>query len=288
MSELLTNRTETLRVLEKYGIHAKKKYGQNFLVDANIVAKIMDAAGIDSQDCVLEIGPGIGTMTQHLDTRAGHVVAVEIDRGLEPVLAETLQDCSRTTVLFQDILKSDIGQIRQQYAGEKRMKCVANLPYYITTPVLMQLLQAKDCFESITVMVQKEVADRITASAGNKEYGALSVAMQYYARPEIVCMVPPSCFMPRPGVDSCVLHLEAFGTPPVDAAEAEMFALVRAAFNQRRKTLANAVSHGFSFGGRKLLREEVEAALAKMGLPADVRGERLTLEQFGQLSRLLF
>jgi len=288
MSELLTNRTETLRVLEKYGIHAKKKYGQNFLVDANIVGKIMDAAGIDDQDCVLEIGPGIGTMTQHLDRRAGCVVAVEIDRGLEPVLEETLQECSRTKVLFQDILKSDIDQIRQQYAGEKQMKCVANLPYYITTPVLMQLLQVKDCFESITVMVQKEVADRITADAGSREYGALSVAMQYYAHPEVVCTVPPSCFMPKPGVDSCVLHLEAYSKPPVEALEEEMFALVRAAFNQRRKTLANAVSHGYFHEGKKLSREEVEAALEKMGVPSDVRGEKLTLEQFGRLSRLLF
>ncbi len=287
MSELLTNPYCTVRVLDKYGLHAKKKYGQNFLTSADIVGTIIEEAGITKDDCVLEIGPGIGTMTQHLSLAAGRVVAVEIDEGLRDVLGETLDACTNVTVLFQDILKTDLRKIADEYNDGKPLKCVANLPYYITTPILLQLLQEKGCFESITVMVQKEVAERICATQKDKEYGALSLAVQYYSDPEIVCVVPPHCFIPRPGVDSAVLCLKAYEKPPVETDEAWMFAVIRAAFNQRRKTLANALSHGFACEGRTLTRDQVTDALGKMGLVADIRGEKLSLEQFAALANEL-
>ena len=226
-------------------------------------------------------------MTQLLSRAAGRVVCVEIDESLQPVLDETLEDCANVTILWQDILKTDLKMICEEYNAGKPLKVVANLPYYVTTPILMQLLEQKNVFTSITVMVQKEVADRIRSGPGSKEYGALSLAVQYFARPEAVMTVSPSSFIPRPGVDSTVLCLKAFDKPPVECDEKVMFALIRAAFNQRRKTLANAISHGYCLEGRTFTREEVTEALEKTGLPATVRGEALTLEQFAQLSRVL-
>ena len=287
MRELLASPSATREVLEKYGIHAKKKYGQNFLIDANIVKGIIEAAGITKEDCVLEIGPGIGTMTQLLSRAAGRVVCVEIDTSLEPILEDTLSECDNVDIIWQDVLKTDLVKIAEDYNKGKPLKVVANLPYYVTTPILMELLEKKGCFESITVMVQKEVADRIKAGPGRSDYGAISLAVAYYARPEVAMIVPPSCFIPRPGVDSAVLVLRAFKEPPVDADEKFMFALIRASFNQRRKTLANALTHGLAFGNEKLTREEVTSALEAMGLSPTVRGEALGLEQFALLSKML-
>ena len=212
---------------------------------------------------------------------------MEIDETLRPVLAQTLEDCDNVEVLWQDILKTDLKEVSDRYNEGKPLKVVANLPYYVTTPILMRLLEDKGRFESITVMVQKEVADRICAGPGSKEYGALSLAVQYYSSPEIVLKVPPACFMPRPAVESAVLHLRAYEKPPVEADEEFMFALIRASFNQRRKTLANGLSHGFRCRGRVLTRTEVEEALTALGLTADVRGEKLSLDQFAALSRQL-
>ena len=287
MREILATPGATRDILEKYGIRARKKYGQNFLINADVIHGIIDAAQITEDDCVLEIGPGIGSMTQLLSRAAGKVICVEIDESLRPVLEETLEDCGNVKILWQDILKTDLKQICEEYNEGRPLKVVANLPYYVTTPILMQLLEQDNVFTSITVMVQKEVADRIRSGPGSKEYGALSLAVQYYAEPESVMIVSPSNFIPRPGVDSCVLCLKAYGEPPVECSEKVMFALIRAAFNQRRKTLANAVSHGYCLGGRQYTREEVTDALEKMGLPATVRGEALSLAQFAQLSLLL-
>ena len=284
MREVLATPGATRYILEKYGIRARKKYGQNFLIDANVIRGIIDAAQITKDDCVLEIGPGIGSMTQLLSEAAGRVVCVEIDESLRPVLAETLEDCDNVKILWQDILKTDLRGICNEYNEGKPLKVVANLPYYVTTPILMQLLEQKNVFRSITVMVQKEVADRIRSGPGSKEYGALSLAVQYYAEPEAVMTVSLSCFIPRPGVDSSVLCLKAYEEPPVECSEKVMFGLIRAAFNQRRKTLANAISHGYCVGGKQYTREEVTEALEEMGLPATVRGEALSLEQFAQLS----
>lgn len=287
MNGLLTDPYGTVQVLDRYGIRAKKKFGQNFLIDGSVVDAAIEASGITKDDCVLEIGPGIGTMTQHLSMAAGKVVAVEIDTSLARVLEDTLDGYTNVTVLFQDILKTDLRAVASDYNGGRPLKCVANLPYYITTPILLELLQEKGCFESITVMVQKEVAERICAQAGEHSYGALSLAVQYYCSPEVIRSVPPHCFIPRPAVDSTVLCLRAYKEPPVQADEKFMFALIRASFNQRRKTLANAVSHGFSFGGRTISREEVEKALQKLSLSPDVRGEKLSLSAFAALSALL-
>lgn len=285
--EKLTSPGVTRAVLAQFGIRARKKYGQNFLTDGNIVRGIVEAAGITKEDCVLEIGPGIGTMTQCLSEAARTVVCVEIDETLRPVLAQTLEDCENVEILWQDILKTDLKALSDRFNDGKPLKVVANLPYYVTTPILLRLLEDKGRFESITVMVQKEVAERICADAGSKEYGALSLAVQYYSAPEVVLKVAPACFMPRPAVESAVLHLQAYEQPPVEADEEFLFALVRASFNQRRKTLANGLSHGFRCRGRVLTRREVEEALAALGLPADIRGEKLSLEQFAALSRQL-
>ena len=285
--EKLTNPGVTRAVLAQYGIRARKKYGQNFLTDGNIVRGIVEAAGIGEEDCVLEIGPGIGTMTQCLAEAAGRVICVEIDESLRPVLAQTLEDCDNVEILWQDILRTDLRSLMETRNGGRPLRVVANLPYYVTTPILLRLLEEKGCFESITVMVQKEVADRICAGPGSKEYGALSLAVQYYSAPEVVLKVAPSCFLPRPAVESAVLHLQAYEKPPVEAEEGFLFALIRASFNQRRKTLANGLSHGFGYQGRKLTRGEVEEVLASMGLGPDVRGEKLSLDQFAALSRAL-
>lgn len=287
MSELLATPYGTLSVLNQFGIHARKKYGQNFLVDRNVVDIIVNAADITGEDSVLEIGPGIGTMTQILAGAAAQVVAVEIDKDLEPVLKTTLAEHDNVTVLYQDILKTDLRALKKEYNEDRPLKCVANLPYYITTPILLQLFKEADCFHSITVMMQKEVAERVMASAGDKAYGALSLAVQYYSVPEKVMDVKPGCFIPRPAVDSVVLILKVRGTPPVQADEKMLFALIRAAFNQRRKTLANALSHGAQIPDRKITREQVQAALKEMGLPEDVRGEKLSLAQFAELSNRL-
>ena len=287
MREILAAPGATRYILEKYGIRARKKYGQNFLIDANVIRGIIDAAQITEDDCVLEIGPGIGSMTQLLSRAAGKVICVEIDESLQPVLEETLEDCDNVRILWQDILKTDLNEICEEDNGGKPLKVVANLPYYVTTPILMQLLEQDHVFSSITVMVQKEVADRIRSGPGSKEYGALSLAVQYFADPEAVMTVSPASFIPRPGVDSSVLCLKAYEQPPVECDETVMFALIRAAFNQRRKTLANAVSHGFSLNGKQYTREDVTEALAKMNLSPTVRGEALSLAQFAQLSLLL-
>ena len=226
-------------------------------------------------------------MSQRLSQEAGRLICVEIDESLRPILNDTLEGYDNITILWQDILKTDIRGLVDEYNEGRPLKVVANLPYYVTTPILMKLLEMKGCFESITVMVQKEVADRIRAEAGTKDYGAISLAVQYYAEPEVVLDVPPHCFMPRPNVDSSVLHLQAYTEPPVHCDEQFMFALIRASFNQRRKTLANGLTHGLNYEGRTLTREEVTQALDKMGLPPAVRGEKLTLEQFAELSELL-
>ncbi len=287
MRELIATPGSTLYILEKFGLRAKKKYGQNFLIDSNVIDNIVDAADITQEDCVLEIGPGIGSMTQILSHAAGKVVCVEIDEGLRPVLSETLEGCDNVTILWQDILKTDLRTVCDTYNEGRPLKVVANLPYYVTTPILMRLLEMKGVFSSITVMIQKEVAERICSGAGSKEYGALSLAVQYYAQPEVVQDVTPSCFIPRPGVTSTVLCLKAYEKPPVIAEEKIMFALIRAGFNQRRKTLANAISHGFALDGRSISREEVVSALEELGMSPTARAEMLTLEQFAALSNAL-
>lgn len=280
----LGNFTSTSEIIRKYQFRMQKKYGQNFLIDANILRKIVEAAEITEEDCVLEIGPGIGTMTQYLAEAAGRVIAVEIDRQLIPILEETLSSYNNVTVLCEDILKADLLALSEENGG-RPVKVVANLPYYITTPIIMALFESHMPLASITVMVQSEVAERMQTGPGTKDYGALSLAVQYYAKPEIVARVPASCFLPRPNVDSTVVRLTKYGKPPVDAANEEfLFAVIRASFNQRRKTLANGLANA---GGIDVTRGQVEVALAEMGLSKTVRGETLTLEQFSELSNRL-
>ena len=272
----------TIEVLQKYHFRAQKKYGQNFLVDPGVLERIVDAAGITDADCVLEIGPGIGTMTQYLAERAGRVVAVEIDKNLMPILEDTLSAYANVTLVNDDILKVDIGRIVEEENGGRPVKVVANLPYYITTPIIMGLFESHVPLESITVMVQKEVAERIQVGPGTKDYGALSLAVQYYAKPEIVANVPPNCFIPRPGVGSAVIRLTRYQEPPVKVEdEARLFELIRAAFNQRRKTLVNALGNAAGIG---VAKEQVAEALKRLHLPESVRGEALTLEQFALLA----
>lgn len=275
----------TIAVLQKYHFNFQKKYGQNFLVDTHVLEKIMDAAEISPEDCVVEIGPGIGTMTQYLAERAGSVIAVEIDKNLIPILEETLSGYENVSVLNEDILKVDLNRIVQEKNAGRPVKVVANLPYYITTPIIMGLFENHVPLESITIMVQKEVADRMQVGPGTKDYGALSLAVQYYAKPEIVAVVPPNCFIPRPNVASAVIRLTRYEKPPVEVSdEAFLFALIRASFNQRRKTLVNGLSNAQNLS---VTREQVTEALADMGLSATIRGEALTLEQFARLSALL-
>nr|WP_300768749.1 16S rRNA (adenine(1518)-N(6)/adenine(1519)-N(6))-dimethyltransferase RsmA [uncultured Acetatifactor sp.] len=272
----------TIEVLQRHNFTFQKKYGQNFLVDPNVLERVMDAAGVSGEDCVLEIGPGIGTMTQLLAERAGKVVAVEIDRNLIPILEETLSPYSNVTVINEDILKLDVEEAIRVRGEGRPVKVVANLPYYITTPIIMSLLEGGAPLESITVMVQKEVAERMQAVPGTKDYGALSLAVQYYSRPEVVANVPPNCFIPRPNVGSAVIRLTRYGTPPVQAADpGKLFTVIRASFNQRRKTLANSLGNA---PGLSASRERVAGILEEMGLPAMIRGEALTLEQFAELS----
>ena len=275
----------TIAVLQKYHFNFQKKFGQNFLIDTTVLDRIISSAKITKEDCVLEIGPGIGTMTQYLAERAGSVVAVEIDKALIPILEETLQDYDNVTVINDDILKVDINRLVEEKNGGRPIKVVANLPYYITTPIIMGLFESRVPLKSITIMVQKEVADRMQVGPGTKDYGALSLAVQYYAKPEIVANVPPNCFIPRPNVGSAVIRLIRYEEPPVQVKdEKKMFALIRASFNQRRKTLVNGLGNA---GRPGITKESAAAALAQMGLSPTVRGEALTLEQFARLSDLL-
>ena len=274
----------TMAVLKKYNFSFQKKYGQNFLIDTNILERIISESEITKDDCVLEIGPGIGTMTQYLAESVKRVVAVEIDRSLIPILEDTLSGYDNVTVINDDILKVDIKKLCDEYNDSRPIKVVANLHYYITTPIIMGLFESHVPLKSITIMVQKEVADRMQQKPGSKDYGALSLAVQYYAKPEIVAEVSPNCFIPKPNVSSAVIRLTRYENPPIEVDDEHfMFSLIRASFNQRRKTLAN----GLANGGLGLDRETVNSMLEKMGLSLTVRGEALTLEQFAKLSNLL-
>lgn len=281
----LGNPQNTIAVLQKYRFNFQKKYGQNFLIDTHVLDKIIAAANITKDDMVLEVGPGIGTMTQYLCEHAREVVAVEIDKNLIPILEDTLSEYHNVTVIQNDILKVDIEKIVQERNAGKPIKVVANLPYYITTPIIMGLFESHVPIENITVMVQKEVADRMQVGPGTKDYGALSLAVQYYAEPYIVANVPPNCFMPRPKVGSAVIRLTRHSKPPVAVTDEKlMFGLIRASFNQRRKTLVNGLNNSPELNFTK---EEITRALENMGLPPTVRGETLTLEDFARLSELL-
>lgn len=282
----LGNPTNTIAVLNRYGFSFQKKFGQNFLIDENVVEKIVRDAGVTKDDFVLEIGPGIGTMTQILCENAREVVAVEIDDKLIPILTEdTLSWYDNVTVIHEDILKLDIVKLANERNGGKPIKVVANLPYYITTPIIMGLFESHVPLDSITIMVQKEVADRMQVGPGTKDYGALSLAVQYYAKPQILLNVPASCFMPRPNVDSAVIQLTRYEKPPVEVADEHlMFRLIRASFNQRRKTMTNSVGNSPELSVSK---EQMAAVLEKCGLSATVRGEALTLEQFAELANVL-
>ena len=275
----------TIEILQKYDFRFQKKFGQNFLIDTHVLEKIISSAGITKDDFVLEIGPGIGTMTQYLCESAREVMAVEIDKNLIPILSDTLSAYDNVTVVNEDILKLDIAKTAIDHNDGKPIKVVANLPYYITTPIIMGLFESHVPLESITVMVQKEVADRMQAVPGTKDYGALSLAVQFYSKAEIVANVPPNCFMPRPNVGSAVIRLTCHKDRPVEVKnEAFMFRLIRASFNQRRKTLQNGLSNDRSLN---LSKEQIAAAIEKLGLSPTVRGETLSLEQFAELSNIL-
>ena len=282
METKLGNPKNTIEIIQKYQFAFQKKFGQNFLIDTHVLDKIISAAGITGDDCVLEIGPGIGTMTQYLAEHAGKVVAVEIDTNLLPILDETLKGYSNVTVINSDILKLDMNKLVDEYNDGRPIKVVANLPYYITTPIIMGLFESNVPIDNITVMVQKEVADRMQVGPGSKDYGALSLAVQYYAKPYIVANVPPNCFIPRPNVGSAVIRLTRYQEPPVQVDEpGVMFRLIRASFNQRRKTLQNGLNNSPEVPYTK---EQIAAAIESLGVPASVRGEALTLEQFAGLS----
>ena len=281
----LGNPQNTIAVLQKYNFVFQKKYGQNFLIDTHVLDKIIRSAQIGPDDFVLEIGPGIGTMTQYLACAAGKVVAVEIDRALIPILEDTLEGYDNVRVINDDVLKVDIAKLAEEENGGRPIKVVANLPYYITTPIIMGLFENHVPIRSITVMVQKEVADRMQVGPGTKDYGALSLAVQYYAKPYIVANVPPNCFMPRPKVGSAVIRLEKYEKPPVEVKDERlMFRIIRASFNQRRKTLVNGLKNSPELDFTK---EEIEAAVESLGRGISVRGEAMTLEEFAQLSNKL-
>ena len=282
MNEKLSDPKKTIEVIQKYQFAFQKRFGQNFLIDAHVLEKIVSAAGITKDDCVLEIGPGIGTMTQYLAESAGQVIAVEIDTNLLPILADTLKDSSNVKVINQDILKVDINELVKEYNNGRPIKVVANLPYYITTPIIMGLFESNVPIDIITVMVQKEVADRMQVGPGSKDYGALSLAVQYYASPYIVANVPPNCFIPRPNVGSAVIRLTRYQEPPVQVKDPKlMFKLIRASFNQRRKTLQNGLNNSPEISFSK---EEITKAIESLGVSPSVRGEALSLEQFAQLA----
>ena len=281
----LGNRQATIAVLNKYGFTFQKKFGQNFLIDPHVLDKIIRAAEITEDDFVLEIGPGMGTMTQYLAYAAREVYAVEIDKSLIPILEDTLSDYDNVTVINEDILKVDIAKLAEEKNGGRPIKVVANLPYYITTPIIMGLFESHVPVESITVMVQKEVADRMQVGPGTKDYGALSLAVQYYAKPYIVANVPPNCFMPRPKVGSAVIRLTRHAETPVQVDDEKLlFQIIRASFNQRRKTLANGLKN---YEGLSFEKETIEAAIAECGFSPSVRGEALSLEEFAKLANVL-
>lgn len=280
----LGNPTNTLAVINRYEFAFQKKFGQNFLIDQGIVEKIVREAGVTKDDFVLEIGPGIGTMTQILCENAREVAAVEIDRKLIPILNDTLSEYDNVTIINDDILKVDINKLAEEKNGGRPIKVVANLPYYITTPIIMGLFESHVPLDSITIMVQKEVADRMQTGPGSKDYGALSLAVQFYAKPEIVVNVPPECFMPRPNVGSAVIRLKRHETIPVDVKDEKlMFRIIRSSFNQRRKTLANGLNNSPEIGYTK---EQIAAAIEELGRGASIRGEALTLEEFARLSNI--
>lgn len=282
MNQKLSDPKKTIEVIQKYQFAFQKRFGQNFLIDAHVLEKIVSAAGITKDDCVLEIGPGIGTMTQYLAESAGQVIAVEIDTNLLPILTDTLKDYSNIKVINQDILKVDINELVKEYNNGRPIKVVANLPYYITTPIIMGLFESNVPIDNITVMVQKEVADRMQVGPRSKDYGALSLAVQYYASPYIVANVPPNCFIPRPNVGSAVIRLTRYQEPPVQVKDPKlMFKLIRASFNQRRKTLQNGLNNSPEISFSK---EEITKAIESLGVSPSVRGEALSLEQFAQLA----
>ena len=281
----LGNPKNTIEVLQKYQFHFAKKFGQNFLIDTHVLDKIVRAAEITPEDYVLEIGPGIGTLTQYLCESAKHVFAVEIDDNLIPILQDTLSPYDNVTVIHNDVLKLDINKLVEEKCEGKRIKVVANLPYYITTPIIMGLFESHVPIDSITIMVQKEVADRMQVGPGTKEYGALSLAVQYYAKPEIVAIVPPNCFMPRPNVGSAVIRLTRHKEVPVQVNDEKlMFKIIRASFNQRRKTLANGLNNAPDI---HLSKEVIQESIEELGVPVTIRGEALTLQQFAQLSNII-
>ena len=280
--EKLSNPQVTIQTIKKYEFAFQKKFGQNFLIDDHVITKIINAAEITKDDLVLEIGPGIGTMTQYLAESARKVIAVEIDKNLIPILGETLAEYDNVTVINEDILKLDINRLVEEENAGKPIKVVANLPYYITTPIIMGLFESHVPLQSITVMVQKEVADRMQVGPGSKDYGALSLAVQYYAKPYIAANVPPNCFIPRPGVGSAVIRLTRYEEPPVTVKdESLMFKLIRASFNQRRKTLANGLNNSPEI---HLPKEVIQESIVSLGVPENIRGEALSLEQFAELS----
>lgn len=283
--EKLVNPQKTIEVIQKNEFAFQKRFGQNFLVDARVLDKIIQSAGVTKEDCVLEVGPGIGTMTQALSEAARQVVAVEIDDHLIPILQETLKECPNVKVIHGDILKTDVKAIADEYNEGCPLHVIANLPYYITTPIIMGLFESGVPLKSITIMVQKEVADRMKAEPGTKDYGALSLAVQYYAEPYLAANVPPNCFIPRPNVGSAVIRLTRHEQPPVQVADEKlMFRLIRAAFNQRRKTLANSLNNSPELFFPK---EQIQEAIAALDVSPSVRGEALSLEQFAQLANLL-
>lgn len=281
----LGNPQNTIAVLQKYNFVFQKKFGQNFLIDTHVLDKIIRAAQITEEDCVLEIGPGIGTMTQYLACAARRVIAVEIDRALIPILEDTLDGYENVRIINEDVLKVDIAKLAEEENKGRPIKVVANLPYYITTPIIMGLFENHVPIKSVTVMVQKEVADRMQTGPGSKDYGALSLAVQYYSRPYIVANVPPNCFMPRPKVGSAVIRLDRHERPPVQVRDEKlMFRIIHASFNQRRKTLANGLKNSAELD---LTKEEIEEAILALGKGASIRGEALTLSEFARLSDLL-
>ena len=284
--EKLSNPQKTIETIKKYEFAFQKKFGQNFLIDGHVLDKIIAAAEVTKEDCVVEIGPGIGTMTQYLAEAARNVIAIEIDKMLIPILQETLADYDNVTVIHQDVLKTDLWELVREHNEGRPVKVVANLPYYITTPIIMNLFESRLPVSSVTVMVQKEVAQRMQAGPGTKDYGALSLAVQYFAVPYIAANVPPNCFMPRPRVGSAVIRLTRHEKPPVEVADEQaMFQIIRASFNQRRKTLVNSLHNSPQISKTK---EEILRALEQMGLSQTVRGEALTLEQFAALTDLLY
>lgn len=282
---VLGNPKNTIEILQKYNFNFQKKFGQNFLINTGVLEDIIDAAEVTDEDMVLEIGPGIGTMTQYLCENARQVIAVEIDTNLIPILKDTLSAYDNVRIINDDILKVDINELAREYNNGRPIKVVANLPYYITTPIIMGLFESHVPIESITVMVQKEVADRMQAGPGTKEYGALSLAVQYYSKPQIVVNVPPSCFMPQPKVGSTVISLRRHQQPVVQVEDEKlMFKVIRASFNQRRKTLANGLNN---YGGINLTKEQIQQSIEELGVPVNIRGEALSLEQFACLSNII-